>query len=162
MICIIDFDRTFMLNDFFLEAFFRKLLGQPFYIARYFLTSKKNILELKRSLLDGYQNKYDLDLLINPSVKEWIQNNRSEYEKMILVSASPDFFVKKLLAEYSFFDAIHGSSDINLKGKAKLDFIIQHYGNQFDYMGDSRADEPIFAAATRAYKVTGKNITELA
>lgn len=161
MVCVIDFDRTFLLNDYFMETFFRKLLDNPAYLIRHFLVSKESILALKKKLLSEYLTKHTPKLLINPSVDAWIRDNRARYDKIILVSASPDFFVKQLLSGYTSFDEVHGSKEMNLKGRAKLDFIKQQYGDQFDYMGDARADHVIFNLAQRAFKVNGKQIMEL-
>jgi phosphoserine phosphatase len=77
------------------------------------------------------------------------------------VSASPDFFVKALLSELQIFDGIYGSEAINLKGVNKLAFIQEKWGNDFHYMGDAKADQPIFLAAQQAYKVSAKGISKL-
>ena len=137
------------------------LLKNPFYIAVHFLLEKGNLLALKVKLLNNHKKKYDLHLLINPEVEKWIRTNRSNYNKIVLISASPDFFVKELLSPLSLFDAIHGSTDCNLKGIRKLDFINNHYGKVFDYLGDSVADIPVFKGARNAYKVTAKKIVLL-
>lgn len=158
MICVIDFDRTFLKNDYFLEAFCSKLLRNPFYLVAHFLFERKGLLALKMKLLKTYKQKYDLHLLINPAVESWIRSNRSDYSQFVVVSASPDFFVKELLSPLSLFDAIHGSTDHNLKGARKVDFICSRYGEVFDYLGDSASDMPVFKAARKAYKVTAEKI----
>lgn len=158
MICIVDFDRTFLKNDYFMESFCIQMLKNPFYIFSHFLLERGNLLGLKMKLLKDYKKGYNLRLLINPMVDNWIQVNRSKYNKVVLVSASPDAFVKELLSPLSIFDAIHGSTDVNLKGIRKVEFIKTHYGDVFDYMGDAGADVPVFKMARNAYKVTANKI----
>lgn len=159
MICVIDFDRTFMKNDFFMEVFLRKVLQSPLYIFSEFLIKRKSLLEIKQSLLHGYIIQYDFQRLINPAVKKWISENRASYEQVVIVSASPDFFVNQLIGEDPLFDKVHGSTDQNLKGRAKLAFIQSTYGMDFDYLGDSKSDIPIFEKARNAYQVKGEKIT---
>ncbi len=141
-----------------MEAFCSKMLKNPFYIVAHFLFGKGNWVALKIKLLKDYKKAYDLQLLINPMVEDWIRTNRSNYHQVVLVSASPDFFVKELLSPLSLFDAIHGSTECNLKGLRKVDFIKSQYGEAFDYIGDAHADIPIFKMARHAYKVTAGKI----
>ena len=84
----------------------------------------------------------------------WINENKAQYEKIIIVSASPDLFVKDVLKQLDFIDEMHGSTSINLKGKNKLDYIIAKWGNNFDYLGDSRSDNIIFKSARNGFLIT--------
>lgn len=157
MICVIDFDGTFFKNDFFKEAFFRKLIRHPFFIFQHFFLRRGSLLQLKQLLLSELVVDYNPSLLINPAVLQWIETNKNKYDKIVVVSASPLFFVQKIVAPLQLFHTIDGSINLNLKGKAKLDFIIQKWGDDFDYMGDSKADEPIFAKAKHAIRVQELN-----
>jgi hypothetical protein len=157
MVCIIDFDGTFLKNDFFKEVFFKKIIDNPFYIIKHFIFNRRGILELKIELLKNHQINYPIHFLINQDVSNWILENRQFYKKLLLVSASPDFFVKKVLSDFNFFDEIHGSSTINLKGTNKLNFIKERW-QDFDYMGDSNDDLPIFKNCNNAFKITSKGI----
>jgi phosphoserine phosphatase len=161
MVCVIDFDGTLLKNDFFKESFFIQLIENPFYFIQHFLIKKASFLALKHQLLKNRLINYSIDHLINPLVLAWIQENRSLYKEIVIVSASPDFFVKALLSELQIFDGIYGSEAINLKGPNKLAFIKEKWGNAFHYMGDAQADQPIFLAAQQAYKVSAKGISKL-
>ncbi len=158
MICIVDFDQTFLKNDYFKESFFRMLLFKPHYMLKHFILDRKGLFELKFDLLSTLEIKYKIDHLVNPIVKDWITENNHKYEKVILVSASPDFFVKRVLKDSLIFDEIYGSEDVNLKGENKLAFIKEKWGNEFDYLGDSKADIPIFKASRNGYKITRKGL----
>lgn len=153
MVCVVDFDNTYFKNDFFKERFFRKLIFNPFYFLFHLFIKKRSLVEIKFLLLNELSISYDCQFLVNQPVHQWMLANMHHYDKMVVVSASPDFFVKKLLAPLQIFDEIHGSTNRNLKGKEKLQFIVDHYGNNFDYIGDSAVDEFIFSAARKAIRV---------
>jgi hypothetical protein len=161
MVCIVDFDGTFVKNDFFKERIFKRFLENPIYFVKYFLLKKKSLLELKFELLTDFSIEYDIDFLINPIVRNWIIDNKNNYNYVILVSATPEFFLKKILKSITIFDEIYGSVDVNLKGKNKLDFIQKKWGENFDYIGDSNDDLPIFHGSRNAFKITKNGIQNI-
>ena len=154
MVCIIDFDKTLLKNDFFKEIFYRTLLQNPFKLINHFLVKRGSILELKKELLLNFKVEYPIQLLLNPIIIHWINEQKAHYEKIIIVSASPDFFVKEVLKHQDFIDEIHGSTDINLKGENKLDYIMSQWGSNFDYLGDSQSDNIIFKSARNGFLIT--------
>jgi phosphoserine phosphatase len=162
MIGVIDFDGTFLKNDYFKESFYKKVIENPFYLLNHFLIKRKNLLSLKFELLKDFSPEYEIELLINPEVKKWILENKHRYSKLILVSASPDFFVHKILSQVDCFDEVYGSTEVNLQGLQKLEFIKAKLGTDFDYLGDSKADIPIFRNSQNAFKVTNKGIIHVA
>ena len=158
MVCIIDFDKTLLKNDFFKEIFYRTLLQNPFKLINHFLVKRGSILELKKELLLNFKVEYPIQLLLNPIIIHWINEQKAHYEKIIIVSASPDFFVKEVLKHQDFIDEIHGSTDINLKGENKLDYIMSQWGSNFDYLGDSQSDNIIFKSARNGFLVTSNKL----
>ena len=158
MVCIIDFDKTLLKNDFFKEIFYRTLLQNPFKLINHFLIKRSSILALKNELLLNFNLHYPIHLLLNPIIINWINENKSNYEKIIIVSASPNFFVKDVLKNLDFINEMHGSTNINLKGKNKLDYINSKWGSNFDYLGDSRSDKIIFKNAKNGFLIKGNEI----
>ena len=158
MVCIIDFDKTLLKNDFFKEIFYRTLLQNPFKLINHFLIKRRSILALKNELLLNFNLHYPIHLLLNPIIINWINENKSNYEKIIIVSASPNFFVKDVLKNLDFINEMHGSTNINLKGKNKLDYINSKWGSNFDYLGDSRSDNIIFKNAKNGFLIKGNEI----
>ena len=154
MVCIIDFDKTLLKNDFFKEIFYRTLLQNPFKLINHFLIKRSSILDLKNELLHNFKINYPIQLLFNPIIIHWINKNKANYEKIIIVSASPDFFVKEVLKQLDLIDEMHGSTSINLKGKNKLHYIIEKWGKNFDYLGDSKSDNIIFKSARNGFLIT--------
>jgi phosphoserine phosphatase len=153
MVCIVDFDGTYFRNDYFKECFYRKLLKNPFSIFRHFLWKRKSLLALKYLLLEELELDYDPFELVNSTVSDWVLANKSNYDQVVLVSATPQFFLEKILVKNELFDSIYGSTSVNLKGKNKLNFILEKFGSAFDYIGDSSDDTVIFRHAKNAFKV---------
>ena len=157
---VCDFDGTLVKNDFFEERFFRLFLVQPWLILKYGF-KYNGLLSLKHKLLDDYSPEYKLDFLFNHELIEWIKENRKNYLGTLLISASPDLFVKRIVEPISIFNHVHGSLNINLKGKKKLQFIQELGIKQFVYVGDSVVDQPIFDEASQAYLITSNGINRL-
>lgn len=149
---ICDFDGTFFKNDFFEEQFFRQAIKNPFKIIKCFYRPNW-LLQIKNDLMNNYQPDYDTSFLINHHLLQWINENGMLYEKKILVSASPDAFIKKMVQPLHLFDEIYGSIHENLKGKSKLRFIQQNIKGPFTYIGDSKDDKVIFDAAQQAFLI---------
>lgn len=160
MYLICDFDGTLFINDFFEEKFFKLCLEQPWEVVRYGL-QKNGLLRLKHKLLDDFVPEYDVDFLINAGLLAWLKTNSKNYRETILLSASTDIFVKNLAEPMAVFNRIHGSLNRNLAGRNKLSFIRESGLLPFAYMGDSKADKPIFDAADQAFLVTSHEIKQL-
>ena len=58
----------------------------------------------------------------------------------------------------TIFDEIFGSDEINLSGYAKLNFILNKWGPDFTYVGNSNADIPLFISSREAFKFTKNKI----
>lgn len=160
MYLICDFDGTFVKNDFFEERFFKFFLEQPWTIVRYGLQSG-GWLRLKHRLLDNYSPEYDLEFILNHELIGWIKENRTDYKETLLVSGSPDSFIKRIIGPMAVFDRIHGSLTDNLTGQGKLRFIQDSGYLPFSYIGDSAADLPIFNASSKAYQITSVGIKKI-
>jgi len=160
MYLICDFDGTLVSNDFFEEKFFKLFLEQPWIIIWYGF-QRNGLLKLKHRLLDDYIPEYNLKFICNQKLIDWIKENHKNYEATLLISASPDKFVKRVVEPMEIFDSVWGSSNINLKGVEKLRFIEELGIKQFTYIGDSTADQPIFDAACQRYLVTSNDFKKL-
>jgi hypothetical protein len=145
-------DGTLLKNDFFEELFFKRLLEAPFSLVKY-LFKKNPLLLLKQDLLNDFHFNYPVDFLTNQEVLNYLIDNKNSYEGVILISASPDSFVKRLFAHLGIFTEIHGSIDVNLKGKKKLDFIFKNKYTPFAYIGNDESDKIIYASSFNPMEV---------
>jgi phosphoserine phosphatase len=158
MVLIVDFDGTYLKNDFFAEQIYKKAIENPFFLLRHFLWSRADLLALKLRLLAPLELNYPVEQLVNPVVAGFIKDHREQYSQVVIASASPDVFVKRVLQNDPLFTGVYGSTTVNLKGEKKLKFILDTFGDNFHYIGDSSADIPIFRAAKKAYRVKGNQL----
>ena len=88
----------------------------------------------------------------NTEVLDYLKAEKEKGRKIILATASDELIAQRLVEELNFFDAVIASSPgKNLKGKRKLEAIQEQVGEgEFEYIGDSGADYPIWQAATRS------------
>lgn len=148
-LCLVcDLDGTLVKNDFFAERFLRSLVFKPLTTLKYL---SKGLVVLKHHLLDTYIP--NISAVLNKDVVELIEKNKSRYNRIVLISASTDSFVKRVAKEVGIFDECYGTETINLKGKQKLDFIHAQNLTPFVYIGDAKADNIIFAAAEYYYVI---------
>jgi 2-hydroxy-3-keto-5-methylthiopentenyl-1-phosphate phosphatase len=147
---ICDFDGTFSETDFFKSALIDLSIYYPSRIYRSILKSQFNWVRFKECILSSYPLEY-YKLTVNPIINNFITENRCQYDKVILVSASPQIFLDKLDILKLHFDHVYGSTDINLKGKNKLTFLRDNNFVPFDYIGDSSSDKIIFENAKQGY-----------
>lgn len=144
---ICDLDGTLLKNDFFQERLIRLLLTSPFSL----LQARKGLVHLKRYVLDDYTPF--IDATINEQVVALIKASAPQFKKTLLISASPDNFVRKVGEQTGLFDECHGTRDVNLKAGNKLSFIREHGYEPYVYIGDSKADEILFKNAAFYYKI---------
>ncbi|MGC4093544.1 MAG: UbiA family prenyltransferase [Polyangiaceae bacterium] len=81
--------------------------------------------------------------------------SRERGRKLVLATAADRKIADGVAGHLGLFQEVHASDgDVNLKAAHKRDLLRQTYGDgNFDYVGDSSADEPIFAAAAEGYLV---------
>jgi len=151
----VDLDGTLVKTDLLWEGIFllikentRALLGLPFWWW-------KGIAELKYEIARRTLPDFDL-LPYRSEVLALIHQARAEGRPIVLVSAAHELLAAKVAQHLGCFNeviATHGS--VNLKGEQKRLALEQRFGRkQFDYVGDARADLPVWAAARRGFVVT--------
>ena len=157
----VDLDGTFAQNDLFQELVVKHFVQKPFDIVNAYL--KGGVLSLKHLVFDKHQFSID-QIIVNREVLKLIQQKREHGYEIFLTTASPQVYACYVLKTWSIFDLAKGSSQIiNLKGQAKLDFILSiAEGTAFEYVGDSKADQIIFSKCVRYYKIINNQVYEFA
>lgn len=94
----------------------------------------------------------------NAAVIGAINVARADGRLCILATAANERIATACAAELGLFDEVMASSDgVNLKGSAKADRLVAKYGVAgFDYIGDSRADLPVWSVAAK--KISASNL----
>ena len=96
-------------------------------------------------------------LLYNCKLLDYIQKQRTLGRTVILATAANERIARAVADHLQCFDdVLASSSDINLKGRRKLDELVQRYGpHGFDYAGDTAADIPIWKMSNLAIYAGG-------
>lgn len=151
---VVDLDGTLSRTDTLHEALLGLVARQPLQLLRLPGWLTEGRAGLKARLAD--RGVVDPDTLpLNEAVIETVRAARAAGRRTALVSAADHRQVTAVAEATGLFDEAYGSAEgRNLKGPAKAEFLTGHYGaKMFDYVGDSRADLPVWSAARKAITV---------
>lgn len=151
---VVDLDETLCRTDTLHEALLVLAATDPLALLRLPGWLREGKAGLKARLADrGVLDPAGLPL--NEAVLASLTAAREEGRPTALVSAADHRQVTAVAEAVGLFDEAFGSAEgRNLKGAEKAAFLIDHFGEKnFDYIGDSRADLPVWAAARRAITV---------
>ena len=103
-------------------------------------------------------DRVDLDPVPLPyrnEVLDFVRRERGSRQRIVLATAAHRRIADSVASHLGFFDSVIASDgNHNAKGDGKLLSIRTHIGDaDFDYVGDSMADVPVFRAARRSYLV---------
>lgn len=85
---------------------------------------------------------------------EALRVSRERGRKLVLATAADRKVADGVARHLGLFQAVHASDgQVNLKASHKRDLLSSTYDQGFDYVGDSGADEVVFAAATQGFLV---------
>ena len=92
----------------------------------------------------------------NAAVISLLRSAQRDGRRRVLATAAHERVAHVCAAELNLFDEVLASTDsINLKGTAKAERLVAAYGaGGFDYVGDSRADLPVWSVAADKYYVS--------
>ena len=96
-------------------------------------------------------------------VLEFVKRERATSRSVVLATAAHQRIADAVAKHLALFDSVIASDGAhNAKGDGKLESIRAHIGAaEFDYIGDSMADVPVFRAARRSYLVCpGTSLSE--
>jgi len=154
VLCV-DMDGTLVRSDLLLEGILLLLKANIFSAFRLLLWLTKGKVYFKRRVAEAVQ----IDPKLLPFNKEFVAYLREEHRKVrkiALVTASY-IDVARIVADYlGIFDKCFAtSSDVNLKGSRKADFLEREFGlRNFDYAGDSVVDLPIWSKSRKSILVS--------
>lgn len=148
MTIVVDLDGTLIKSDLLVEALCQRA-GHAFaetclQFVRHFRQPEvlKDVV-FSKTTIDPATLPYHTDLV------DWLRAQADSGQEIILASASPARVVCKIADHLGFFAGTLGSDRArNLKGTTKLAAIRDLIGDRpFTYVGDSRADLPLWEAA---------------
>lgn len=151
---VVDLDGTLSRTDTLHEALLAlvatdpaKLVKLPGWVGKGKAAFKANVADI--GVIDP------AELPLNEAVLESLRIARDAGRKTALVSAADHRQVTAVAEAVGLFDEAYGTAEgRNLKGAEKAAFLTAHYGpKMFDYIGDSKADLPVWEAARQAITV---------
>ena len=153
-VLVVDLDGTLLRSDMLLESFwsaFGRDWRSPFLSVAALTGGRAS---LKRHLatasaVDAATLPYDKDVIAY--AEAW----RRAGGRTALVTASDSEFAGAIADHLGIFDEVHGSDGtLNLKGEHKGQFLEERFGPKgFAYMGDAKADLPVWQRAAKAITV---------
>jgi 4-hydroxybenzoate polyprenyltransferase len=149
----VDLDRTLISADVSLENwlnFAKRGIGPALLLCWWLLRGRAfaKSMVARRVPLDPATLPYREEVL------EIVRAARAEGRRVVLASGSHQRHVTRVARHLGLFDAAVGTTGRrNLKGRAKLAWIDGDARGPFDYVGDSRADRPIWSAAQEGLTV---------
>ncbi len=149
-----DLDGTLCKTDTLHEMFLALAVTTPARLLRLPSWMSQGRAALKAHLADHGVIETER-LPLNDAVIAVIAAAREDGRPTVLASAADHRQVTQVATDTGLFDSAYGSAEgRNLKGEEKAAFLIEQFGAQkFDYIGDSRADLPVWAAARQAITV---------
>ena len=157
---VVDLDGTLIKTDLLLEAMILLLKKNPVYILRSLSWLFKGKAYLKNKIFGLVQIQYRL-LPYNHQVLDFLQEEYNAGRKIVLATATPLSSAIEIAKLHPVFNEVYGTdATVNLKGINKLNLLQDKFGKaKFDYIGDSKADFPIFASCRNAYLVNPSWLT---
>lgn len=154
-ILVVDLDGTLFKGDLLWESLLLYLLPAPwriFVVISWVLKGGRTL--LKAGLAENVIPDGTL-LPWNPAVVAFCEGRAGEGWKIVLATASNESMARKVTAHFPFVSEVMGSDvSRNLKGEAKAELLVQRLGlGQFEYIGDSAADLPVWTMAKKAWFV---------
>ncbi|MFT5489064.1 MAG: 4-hydroxybenzoate polyprenyltransferase [Paracoccaceae bacterium] len=153
-ILIVDLDFTLVKTDMLMESVWVVLtqnFATIFFIIGGLFSGRA---QLKARL--AARTEIDPALLpYNTPVLNLIRARREEGVRVALATAADEKIARSIADHLGLFDEVHASDGKqNNKGAAKARFLVEHYGaGKFDYIGDARADLPVWSASRQAITV---------
>lgn len=159
----VDLDGTLVKTDLLFEACLLLLKTDPWalFLIPWWLVRGRAVLKREvatRVRLSPATLPYRNDVL------SFLREARESGRQLLLVSATDHCFADQVAEYVGCFDAVYGSDgSVNLKGKAKAKFLEGRLGKgNFDYIGDSTSDLPVWRVASSAYVVGGRRLVQKA
>ena len=150
----VDMDGTLLATDALWEMLIRLLRTQPWLLLSAPFWLMKGKAAFKRQLVSHITLNPAL-LPYHEPVIDYLTQERRKGRDVILATASDREVAMSVANHLDIFSGVLASDGtVNLAGQAKLSAILVHAeGADFDYVGNSRSDLPIWQRASRALLV---------
>jgi len=155
---VVDLDGTLIKSNLLFEGATRFLCRYPFRFFYLLLWLMKGKSYLKAKLASIFSLETAM-LPYNVSCLLWLREQKSLGRKLVLATASHRIWADAIANYLGLFDETMASEqNINLRSTHKRDVLIERYGEKsFDYIGNEKADLPIWKAAHTSHIVSSSS-----
>jgi 4-hydroxybenzoate polyprenyltransferase len=155
---VVDLDGTLVRTDTLWESFFAAWAANVWLPVTTFFLLFRGRAALKRELsARAFDSRLTIETLpINEAVLARVRDARVQGRMTVLATAADESVANAVAERLDAFDHVYASDGAsNLKGIKKTEKLIAEFGEKgFDYIGDSRADAPVWRAAREAFTVS--------
>jgi 4-hydroxybenzoate polyprenyltransferase/phosphoserine phosphatase len=153
LLCV-DLDGTLITSDLLWEGILLLLREDPVAALRLPYWALGGRAKLKTHLANRIAHEAQ-SLPYNAVVLNYLKSEHKRGRKIVLVTASEQRWAQSVADHLGIFHKVLAIGDsANLKGAKKVDAIRDAFGSiEFDYVGDSRADLPIWSQSRKALVV---------
>jgi len=147
----VDLDGTLVATDTLFESVVIFLKNNPFRIICLLMWYLKGKAYLKKQLSQSTMPNVAI-LPYNKEVLHYICKAKSQGQQIVLATAAHNKIANAVSSHLAIFDGVIATNqNLNLKGKRKLDAILNYVAERpFDYIGDSISDISIWQVARKA------------
>lgn len=156
-IIVVDLDKSLIKIDIFLECLGRSFVSAPiiFFKTIFILLFRRSISESKTFIAQNFNINIDI-IPFNENVISYLKTCKENGIKIVLSSGASEIHVSKIAKKLGLFDHFHGTTKtFNNIGTNKLNLLLNNYGGNFIYLGDSKNDHVIWKRCKSAI-VVGK------
>jgi 4-hydroxybenzoate polyprenyltransferase len=149
---VVDVDYTLLQTDLFAEGLVHILRDQPLKLPQLLVVYlSQGIVGVKEAAWKLSRHHFD-ELPLNPDVISLMAQANRDGRKILLCSAGCQDAVNAVGQSLDFpVECVGSRNGTNLKASRKADFLVSRFGDKgFDYIGDSKADLPVWKSARKA------------
>ncbi|WP_339385501.1 UbiA family prenyltransferase [Acidovorax sp. sic0104] len=153
---VVDLDGTLIKTDLLAETANSFILAQPWRVFQLLAWLAAGRATLKSRLAQA--SAVDPSTLpFNEDLLAWLREEKRQGRCVVLATASHQLLADKVAAHLGLFDEVLATrGTTNLKAHAKRDALVARFGEGgFDYVGNDRADLPVWASAAQSHVVCG-------
>jgi 4-hydroxybenzoate polyprenyltransferase len=149
----VDLDGTLSRTDTLLEQLFWILRKRPLKLFSIALALFKGRVAMKKKVFE-ISEFLPIHIPYNSKLLDALKIDHQEGRSIYLVTGSHLSFAQKVADHLKIFKAVHATKDTNLVGREKAKSLVHHFGeNQFDYIGNSSVDIPIWKKSRKGILV---------
>jgi hypothetical protein len=150
----VDLDGSLIHGDLLHDHLLRFIRSKPHHLWRLPVWLASGRLRLKAALAEHAPAKPGQAPPPNQSLLDFLHKEQRKGRPVLLVTASHRDALHGIAGLFPFDEILASGEGINLKGEAKAEALVRRFGEKgFDYVGNSRADEAVWARSRRAYIV---------